>query len=89
MTYEQAYAIWNGDTKATADEYMEMTKLVSDAILKQIPKEPKITKIATLIDTPEKITWGKSFTCPVCGETVKQFGRCSNRFCGQQIKWND
>lgn len=48
MTYEEAYAIWNGDTKATADEYMEMTKLVSKAILKQkLIEEGKICPMCT------------------------------------------
>lgn len=79
MTYERAFAIWRGDSMATASEYLEMTDLVSKAILKQIPKKPTLYE-------------DKYYGCD-CGNVLAFKNEapgltyCLN--CGQAIDWSD
>ena len=71
---EQVYS----DT-AKFNELLELNKIVSEALEKQIPKKP--------IDNGEQ-EW---FECPTCGKVVVTYydGKRHHCECGQSLKWED
>lgn len=71
---EQVYS----DT-AKFNELLELNKIVSEALEKQIPKTP--------IDNIEE-EW---FECPTCGRVVVTYhnGKRHHCRCGQSLKWED
>ena len=71
---EQVYS----DT-AKFDELLELNKIVSEALEKQIPKTP--------VDNAEQ-EW---FQCPTCGRVVVTYydGKRHHCRCGQSLKWED
>ena len=71
---EQVYS----DT-AKFNELLELNKIVSEALEKQIPKTP--------IDNTEQ-EW---FQCPTCGKVVVVYyaGKRHHCRCGQSLKWED
>ena len=71
---EQVYS----DT-AKFNELLELNKIVSEALEKQIPKKP--------IDNAEQ-EW---FQCPTCGRVVVTYyaGKRHHCECGQSLKWED
>ena len=71
---EQVYS----DT-AKFNELLELNKIVSEALEKQIPKTP--------IDNTEQ-EW---FQCPTCGRVAVVYytGKRHHCRCGQRLKWED
>ena len=71
---EQVYS----DT-AKFNELLELNKIVSEALEKQIPKKP--------IDNGEQ-EW---FECPTCGKVVVTYydGKRHHCECGQSLNWED
>ena len=71
---EQVYS----DT-AKFNELLELNKIVSEALEKQIPKTP--------VDNIEQ-EW---FECPTCGKIVVVYnvGKRPNCDCGQRLNWRD
>ena len=71
---EQVYS----DT-AKFNELLELNKIVSEALEKQIPKKP--------IDNGEQ-EW---FQCPTCGRVAVVYydGKRHHCECGQSLKWED
>ena len=71
---EQVYS----DT-AKFNELLELNKIVSEALEKQIPKKP--------IDNIKQ-EW---FECPTCGKIVQVYyvGKRPNCRCGQILDWSD
>ena len=71
---EQVYS----DT-AKFNELLELNKIVSEALEKQIPKKP--------IDNGEQ-EW---FQCPTCGRVAVVYyaGKRHHCRCGQSLKWED
>ena len=61
------------------NELLELNKIVSEALEKQIPKTP--------IDNGEQ-EW---FECPTCGKVVVTYydGKRHHCECGQSLKWED
>ena len=64
---------------AEVNELLELNKIVSEALEKQIPKKP--------IDNGEQ-EW---FECPTCGKVVVTYydGKRHHCECGQSLKWED
>ena len=64
---------------AEVNELLELNKIVSEALEKQIPKKP--------IDNGEQ-EW---FECPTCGKVVVTYydGKRHHCRCGQSLKWED
>ena len=64
---------------AEVNELLELNKIVSEALEKQIPKKP--------IDNGEQ-EW---FQCPTCGKVVVTYydGKRHHCECGQSLKWED
>ena len=64
---------------AEVDELLELNKIVSEALEKQIPKTP--------IDNIER----QCFECPTCGKVVVTYydGKRHHCRCGQSLKWED
>ena len=64
---------------AEVDELLELNKIVSEALEKQIPKTP--------VDNIEQ-EW---FECPTCGKVVVTYydGKRPHCECGQSLKWED
>lgn len=77
------------NVKYSDEEIADALRYAIGCIEKELPVKPIESRIGTLIETPEKVTWKTGFVCPVCGNTVKKYGRCSNRLCGQFIDWGD
>ena len=71
---EQVYS----DT-AKFNELLELNKIVSEALEKQIPKTP--------IDNTEQ----ECFECPTCGRVAVVYytGKRHHCRCGQRLKWED
>ena len=64
---------------AEVNELLELNKIVSEALEKQIPKTP--------VDNIEQ-EW---FECPTCGKVVVTYydGKRHHCECGQSLKWED
>ena len=64
---------------AEVNELLELNKIVSEALEKQIPKTP--------IDNIER----QCFECPTCGKVVVTYydGKRHHCECGQSLKWED
>ena len=64
---------------AEVNELLELNKIVSEALEKQIPKKP--------IDNGEQ-EW---FQCPTCGRVAVVYyaGKRHHCRCGQSLKWED
>ena len=64
---------------AEVNELLELNKIVSEALEKQIPKTP--------IDNIER----QCFECPTCGKVVVTYydGKRHHCRCGQSLKWED
>ena len=64
---------------AEVNELLELNKIVSEALEKQIPKTP--------IDNSEQ-EW---FQCPTCGRVAVVYyaGKRHHCRCGQSLKWED
>ena len=64
---------------AKVDEILELNKIVSEALEKQIPKTP--------VDNVER----QCFECPTCGKVVVTYydGKRHHCECGQSLKWED
>ena len=64
---------------AEVNELLELNKIVSEALEKQIPKKP--------IDNGEQ-EW---FQCPTCGRVAVVYyaGKRHHCECGQSLKWGD
>ena len=64
---------------AEVNELLELNKIVSEALEKQIPKKP--------IDNGEQ-EW---FQCPTCGRVAVTYydGKRHHCRCGQSLKWED
>ena len=64
---------------AEVNELLELNKIVSEALEKQIPKKP--------IDNGKQ-EW---FECPTCGKVVVTYydGKRHHCRCGQSLKWED
>ena len=93
MTYEDVKNIRKSPTHSITDggsDYKELSRMIDDAIEKQIPK--KITHEATLL---------KCVTCPTCKNVIDEFinfGYPSQKirvevayckYCGQAIDWSE
>ena len=67
------------DNTAEFNELLELNKIVSEALEKQIPKAP--------VDNIER-QW---FECPTCGKVVVTYydGKRHHCECGQSLKWED
>ena len=67
------------DNTAEVDEILELNKIVSGALEKQIPKIP--------VDNIER----QCFECPTCGKVVVTYydGKRHHCECGQSLKWED
>ena len=67
------------DNTAEFNELLELNKIVSEALEKQIPKTP--------VDNIEQ-EW---FECPTCGKVVVTYydGKRHHCRCGQSLKWED
>ena len=64
---------------AEVNELLELNKIVSEALEKQIPKTP--------VDNIER----QCFECPTCGKVVVTYydGKRHHCECGQSLKWED
>ena len=64
---------------AEVNELLELNKIVSEALEKQIPKTP--------VDNIER----QCFECPNCGKVVVTYydGKRHHCECGQSLKWED
>ena len=64
---------------AEVNELLELNKIVSEALEKQIPKKP--------VDNIEQ-EW---FECPTCGKVVVTYydGKRHHCECGQSLNWED
>ena len=64
---------------AEVNELLELNKIVSEALEKQIPKTP--------VDNIEQ----ECFECPTCGKVVVTYydGKRHHCECGQSLKWED
>ena len=64
---------------AEVNELLELNKIVSEALEKQIPKTP--------VDNIER----QCFECPTCGRVVVTYyaGKRHHCRCGQSLKWED
>ena len=64
---------------AEVNELLELNKIVSEALEKQIPKTP--------IDNIER----QCFECPTCGKVVVTYydGKRHHCECGQRLNWED
>ena len=71
---EQVFSI-----TAEVNELLELNKIVSEALEKQIPKTP--------VDNIER----QCFECPTCGKVVVTYydGKRHHCECGQSLKWED
>ena len=67
------------DNTSEVNELLELNKIVSEALKKQIPK--------TSVDNIEQ-EW---FQCPTCGKVVVTYhaGKRHHCECGQSLKWSD
>lgn len=77
--YDKAYAIWKGYRGATELEYTEMNRLISRALMKQIPMKP------TLVED-------KYYECACFNNLAFKFESPGLPFClscGQRIDWSD
>ena len=69
-------------------DYTVAFEMAIDAIEKHIPKKPIKTKIATLNESPEAISWEAIHCCPRCESNLApQYKYCPQ--CGLEIDWED
>lgn len=90
MTYEEVKKIC--DSMWQADLLNADIQKVREALEKQTPKKPMVSKIVIFSITngerKEEIV-SHYYHCPVCGRIVYEYDCCADNNCRQKIDWSD